>query len=435
MTKELSRLMKLTLNVRENNRASLMPLLYSTVCQKWRALTLEASWLWSLIIFRDDYAPYSLTRLYLKRSRLAPLIIEIDVTSVDFDPDDDTFWLTEEDIKERMSILLPHASRWRSFTCWTDNQAPLSHVINRIATVDLPLLKDLVLFQNFRDPEDYSPASPTSRFDMANLDRLDLWGVSLDWTHLSNLHLKLSNLSVYHLPVLQRPISLKAIYCLIKNASPHLRKLSLGGIGSQWDFQALLPTVPPILLPNIEQFSFQADGGGNPRCDLAYLTKLLAMFEFGPKLASLSLTRFFKDPGFDQLIPVLSTKFGRIEHLSIGNMLMTDSQFAHWLNVLPKLTSLSILGQEFQTIAFQTLSLPLEELGDFTTPVLCPLLRYLSPHSPHDGLVYLVIAARLEAQKPLRSIVWNIKHRGEVENSIYYPYLRSIVEMVYEGVA
>ncbi|GJJ09854.1 hypothetical protein Clacol_004078 [Clathrus columnatus] len=422
---------------RQNNHASLMPLLYSKVCRKWRALTLEASWLWSLITFCDDYEPYSLTRLYLERSRFAALTIEINVTSVNFDPDDDRFWLTEEDVKGRMALFLPHANRWRSFTCWTDNWAPLFYVVNQLATVELPLLKSLALIQVFPDPEDYPPAPPISPFNTtsiaAPLDRLDLRGVSLDWKHLSGLCLNLTNLSLRELPVSQQPLSVENFYGIIKNASTTLRELSLRGIGAQWDFQRLPITLQSVFLPNIEQFSFRPDDGGDTRCDLACLAKLLTLFEFGLKLFSVSLTRFFEDPNFDQFIPVLSSKFCRIKNLSIGHMSMTDIQFAQWLNVLPHLTSLSIVGQDFQTVAFQALKLQSEYFGNFTTPILCPLLRSLTPHSPYDGMVYLVVAARLKAGKPLRSITWKAHHRKAVESLTNYPYLKANVEMIYEG--
>ncbi|GJJ09861.1 hypothetical protein Clacol_004085 [Clathrus columnatus] len=129
--------------------------------------------------------------------------------------------------------------------------------------------------------------------------------------------LPLDHLDLYRLPVSGQPLSFKDFYSIITNVSPNLRKLSLGGVGPQWNFQGLPPTLMPIFLPNIEHFAFQADDGGDTRCDLACLAKLLTLFKFGSKLVSVSLSRFFEDPNFDQFIPVLS-KFGGVEHLSIG---------------------------------------------------------------------------------------------------------------------
>lgn len=411
----------------EVEHSSRMPLLYSKVCKKWRTLVHEASWLWAYIAFNEE-SPYNLTRYFIERSRSSPLFIEINITDPQFDYQDDELWPKRDHLEERMSILLPHAHRWRSFLCHTDNWDPLAGVIRLLNGVNLPLLRHLDFIQDF-PPDEIRLPVPIFRFrpPSSSLGHLRLIGVPLDWEYLSTLRLNLFELTIQELPFQEERPSLKAFYNILA-ACKNLRKLSIVNSGPL--VEEFPRGIPPLSFPCLEHLDFR--GGYDDTFNFDYLEYFLGFMKFGSKLRTLTIGYFLCESNFDRLIPVLS-RFRRVECLHIGHMQMTGPQLARWFEVFSNVSALYLYGEEFQVVACHVLSSPARYSGITSTRVLCPALRTLSPFCVQGSLIGTLALARANMDVPLITLAWNINQREDVEEMPQLPYLRSMVRISYEG--
>lgn len=415
----------------ENIESPRMPLLYSKVCRKWRTLSHCASWLWSFLAFNEE-SPYNLTRHFIELSRTSPLIIEIDISDTRFDFEDDQLWPRDNHLDEYMSMVLPHAHRWRSFLCVTDNWEPMAGVMRHLEITQFPLLKYLELYQNFPLAERLETHSLMSMFASAppSLSHLRLTGVTVDWQHLVGLHLNLTELSIQLIPF-EEAHSLGIFYDMLNTCRNSLRKLSLFGSGPVWkgDLPHYLPT---LSFPNLEHFEFKGSNDADGGINLACLYSLLTIVEFGPNLHTLTLGRFPSERNFDSFIPILSSKFSQVKSLRIGYMLMSADQVARWLYVFSKVTTLSLLGDDFQEAVFRALTTPPREYGISSASVLCPELKRLSPFRPQPSLPFVVLA-REQMGVPLTTLVWDINQRKILREMRQSWRLHVRLKTIYEG--
>lgn len=414
----------------ENIESPRMPLLYSKVCRKWRTLAHRASWLWSFLAFNEE-APYNLTRHFIKLSLTSPLIIEIDIGDTRFDFEDDQLWPREDHLDEYMSIVLPHAHRWRSFLCVTDNSEPMAGVVSHLERTQFPLLKYLELYQNFPSAARSESHSPMSIFALTppSLNHLRLTGVAVDWRRLIGLQLNLTELSIQLTPF-EDPHSL-GIFCNMLNTCRNsLRKLSLTGSGPVW--KGDLPySLPTLSFPNLEHFEFKGSNYAEGGVNLSFLYSLLTIVDFGPNLHTLTLGCFPGETNFDSFIPILSSKFSRVKSLRIGYMPMSAGQVARWLYVFSKVTTLSLLGDDFQEAVFCALTTPPREYGIPSVSVLCPELKTLSPYRPQPCFPSVVVA-REQMGVPLTTLVWDINHREILREMRQFWQLKRL-KTLYEG--
>lgn len=87
--------------------------------------------------------------LRLSRSKASPLDVCLDLRDPEwdweYDFDESSHVFTVEDMDILLSILVPHASRWRTCELLSDTWAPIHAFLSRTQSVALPILEKLSL--------------------------------------------------------------------------------------------------------------------------------------------------------------------------------------------------------------------------------------------------------------------------------------------------
>ncbi|KAL5501665.1 hypothetical protein ACEPAH_8925 [Sanghuangporus vaninii] len=181
----------------------------SHVCRRWRELALQTPTLWTTLDFRER-RPWQKSQEWLIRSRQSPLDIIIDRSLVNDDDDDDdddddsdtgfsdvAAKEAQADLGFILSLISPHVSRWHTFELTVDMYDHMVLALKRLeqcpAHPGAPLLQSLALYVH-EDYDDFESGS----FDYSEqkklflpfgghaprLEKVELWGVHLDWTLL-----------------------------------------------------------------------------------------------------------------------------------------------------------------------------------------------------------------------------------------------------------
>ena len=166
----------------------------SHVSSRWRAVALDASALWTLIVVTFPVAAGQIDRAKagLGRSKDRPIDLHVDVRDPDWtwESDEDRHQMRSVFMVEIMQWLGPSHPRWRSLTVLTDTWAPM-HTLLAYSTMfsSLPRLEELSLnrcnsFAGLPDAPDPVPSNPVELFGgNATLPRLR--HVTLAGTHVN----------------------------------------------------------------------------------------------------------------------------------------------------------------------------------------------------------------------------------------------------------
>ncbi|KAF8578442.1 hypothetical protein K439DRAFT_1621313 [Ramaria rubella] len=408
----------------DNRRGPIMPILYSSICKRWRHLALDASWLWGFIGFGDQ-EPYTLTRVFIERSRSSPLIIEIDLSDRKFDYEDDEYWIDAEPMVKRLALLTPHIHRWKSFYCCTDNWDPMFGALNALGNLSAPILKRIELRQSFDNF--VTSEIPPQLMLLANgapaLEGLVLDKVPIDWHHFpfSNLiELELLRLTSEVSPTLRD-------FSTILHRSPNLRKLSLIATKPRcWDGEIIPSHGFPIELLHLEELRI---GGTETLEDAIWILNMILP---GAALRSLFIGGFPKDSDFDLFLPLLHSNFSHVERLILSSIAMDAAAAARWLDALPKVSHISLYGDRMQTTILDALSTPAQHFGiDAPRGVLCPKLVALAPFVADLAIHDFVMKRQAMNAPPITTLVWDVNDKEEAIE-ILGP-LQKIIEFEYEG--
>jgi len=170
--------------------------LVSHVCRLWRDIALDTPTLWTKLDFSEGL-PYERSKIYLERSKNAPLDIYIDVTKDDEVEDaNDPFsaiaelMVCSDEMDGILDLVLPHVSHWRVFSL-----AVSAYVLMNTALVELskcpaaPMLEVLQLYDHSEN-EEVDVFEPSQFKDQLfvifkgnapKLTTVALWGVHLNW--------------------------------------------------------------------------------------------------------------------------------------------------------------------------------------------------------------------------------------------------------------
>lgn len=410
----------------DNKYAPTMPLRYSAICKRWRKLAMDASWLWAFLGFSDN-PPYTLTKIFLARSRSAPLIIEINISDRKFDSEVNDYWPTTEYLSERLSMLLPHIYRWKAFSCCADNWAPLCGVLSILEPLAAPRLKRIEFNQSFGElPAEITPRIPIVLLGRGApaLQELVLQGVPINWHHLT-----FSNLTELALHRLSQNVMLMVQdFWNMLHQSPNLRTLILSGAGPLWDEDAArnLPTIELLCLEELELGEVTQDGSFS----IEYSLFLLTIFIPGPALHTLRMSGFTNGNDLAQFVPVIRSHFSNVRCLELTDLHLDVTTAALWLHAMPQVNRLYLACSYterpvLQALASRPLQFSLETAGD----VLCPLLATLACDA-EQRIICDFIHTRIEFGVPIRTLVLdvNVKDTPEVLDCF-----RGIVALEFQG--
>ncbi|KAG5636606.1 hypothetical protein H0H81_007431 [Sphagnurus paluster] len=284
------------------------PVVLSMVNRHWRNVARATASLWTSIcvtpaLFDDDEndgtgSPRTLNTKhissYLALSRKYPLDILIDARDSNWNFIDEseipsefedpyTPLFTIAHMHATMSLILPHLSRWRTFSLLTDVWAPmylaLRYIQPALTTVGAPALESLTLMrcndfvsykQMFHPPEMKDPIflhlgenSIAPHLILPRLRSLVLCGVHVDWaslpTILSHSQPGLDTLDLSYHCLEVRP-SLSEFHQILSTC-PRLEKLTVNGSGPCIPdnlfegVSVLSDTLPPIPLPRLREIT------------------------------------------------------------------------------------------------------------------------------------------------------------------------------------
>ncbi|PPQ75825.1 hypothetical protein CVT24_002691 [Panaeolus cyanescens] len=271
-----------------------VPLVISSVCRRWRAVSLSQSSLWAKICVSADLVDHTLSWKptidprhivsYLARSRSYPLDILIDARDPEWDFEESEMYdgteqddyvpkFLESNMMEAISLLIPHLPRWRSFTVLTDSWAQMRgglQTINPYLThygaaslesLTLMRCNDFVAYCPTFQPAkrrgiDFLSKSPnSSKADIfPKLKHLSLRGVHLDWTALNDALSVSKSLITLELASHCEDVrpNLDQFHKLLK-ASPSLQKLSLNNSGPSLplNLDNISRDYEPVSLPSL----------------------------------------------------------------------------------------------------------------------------------------------------------------------------------------
>ncbi|THU88343.1 hypothetical protein K435DRAFT_782082 [Dendrothele bispora CBS 962.96] len=268
-----------------------MPLTISHTCKKWRDVSLSTGALWTdVVITTFDLAVIRRVHACLSRSGNHPLTILLDFHDNNWNWDENTHPFGAGQMKVLLSLLIPHAARWKSFELRTDTWEPIHTFLSTTSTqvTPTPLLQSLTLTrcneyfvgrgQIFLPVESKQPIPLFGGMSLQNLRQVSLAGVHVDWTKSSLRNLRKLEFK-YHayevMPSLQEFVD-------ILSSCPDLDTLSILGWGPRLDGQnrsgnpnlsnlTTPSTTNPIVLEKLVTFSFGF-------VDVQYGLNLLSLF-------------------------------------------------------------------------------------------------------------------------------------------------------------
>ncbi|KZV96356.1 hypothetical protein EXIGLDRAFT_747705 [Exidia glandulosa HHB12029] len=271
----LSEILDWAVHADDDLRATTMPDTVSAVCRRWRNVAIASPCLWSRIAFSSAYAEgpfhWEGDALYLERSRAAPLDVCIEWDrrtrdekegrivpnpdlddDMDDDDDDPPHWLTPADVNRAARLLLPHVSRFRSFSIECEVYFPFHLMLSTLSPAPANKLQwlELSCTRAFAEawrflPAQFGDAPPLFAGHMPALRDATFTGVHVAWD-ISQL-VNLRSLSLAHHALEVRPTM--GTFRSIVESSPSLAKLELIGScmqGEEDDDDA--PAIPLVSL-------------------------------------------------------------------------------------------------------------------------------------------------------------------------------------------
>ncbi|KAK0438434.1 hypothetical protein EV421DRAFT_1738488 [Armillaria borealis] len=227
----------------------------SHVCSRWRNVALSTGSLWTdiTVTFPTSIGQLSSIPLTCTWTFATPLGTGTSIHMV----------LGTEDMEAVLSLLLPHANRWKSVTLLTDTWAPMWTFLKETQRVKMPTLRSVKLSRCnayfVGKGETFEPAGlrePLRLFggqEIEMLREVGLVGVHVDWVGSPGLRNLLDLELKYHasdvMPAFQE-------FRAILEGCPDLKHLSIVGWGPRFDDPAVSDsTTTPIRLPNLIRFS------------------------------------------------------------------------------------------------------------------------------------------------------------------------------------
>lgn len=228
-------------------------LLVSKVCRRWRDTAIQTATLWSTVYF-DGEGSLARQTEYLKRSKDAPLDVEIDFLEIEeyVQPK-----AALQQLREILSLVTRHVRRWKSFELRVSTYALMALTLMALGKCrSAPLLETLKLdWEGDEDPEEPFPWPRLKKQDfiifhgsVPQLKDLTLEGAFLDWPKYRGLP-NLTRLELHAQTYDVRPSYDDFIRIL--RESPRLATLAIASSGPSgnwrdWD-------KAPVVLPSIEQ--------------------------------------------------------------------------------------------------------------------------------------------------------------------------------------
>jgi hypothetical protein len=277
------------------SESAYFPLVLSHTCSRWRKVALSTASLYTSIKLSlpDSSSQLDYLQTWLLRSKSYPLDMLLDFRDEAWDWDEDGHLFTHHSAEHIISLILPHAKRWRHIEFFTDTWAPIHAFLDLSQhIVDLPALKSLALSrcnayfarkgQCFQ-PTELREALPLfGGAQLPSLRDLSLVGVHVDWrksslVNLLEIEFKFHAYDV--MPTLDQ-------FAKILAASPRVQRLSIVGWGPRLDSIAVSSPLSPgsacvISLTKLKQLCFGF-------VDVAYAVTLLSLFNL-PSLSELEL--------------------------------------------------------------------------------------------------------------------------------------------------
>ncbi|KAH8832990.1 hypothetical protein DL96DRAFT_1492799 [Flagelloscypha sp. PMI_526] len=316
-----------------------VPVILSQVSSRIRSVARATGSLWTRIVFTFPFDSEDLISLAIRLSlsKGCPLDVCLDLRDPewdwDLDSDETDHDFTADDMQILLTVLLPHARRFRSLEVLCDTWEPVHAFLSRTQTVgSLPLLETLRLARcnayfakkgQVFEPE--SLKAPLPLFGGATLPRLkqlSLSGVHVDWQSLSLTGLTSLELKFHAADIMP---SVDAFSDLLAGCSSSLTSLNILGWGPQ--FYDKTESLKPIVMPHVTKFHVGF-------LDVTYGSSLLSILEF-PKLAYLYL---------EDLSPVISPE-DRTDASAVLETLLTSHEASLGSHMsLASLTSLTLHG-------------------------------------------------------------------------------------------
>ena len=348
------------------------PLLLLRVCQWWRHVTFGTPRLWTILAlqFTEDVDPHIIIPMWLRHSASLPI-------SVYFNPDN---WNFLDDrgpdrlchALEAARLIIPHFPRYKTFHA-SGSQRLFQGLLPPDSHTDAPLLADL----RFSLEKHFQPPEIQGTIYAPRLRHFEGWDIrsslNLNHRHLRVLHLNLSGQSSLAslVPFLQSCASLE----VCKLIRPCRDDTLLGKCH--------------ILLPRL----MLLDLTWEQRAHLQ-VSQFLNVINT-PALESLSLNevgrlgeRWFT-PSLQSLLSPLPS---RLKHLHLVGLQIQPDAMLPFLDMLPSLESLHVIGIALQTYFFDALTNePMALLAR------CPKLSWLDLESSQ---VQLGLVRMIESRVP-----------------------------------
>ncbi|KAJ4485211.1 hypothetical protein J3R30DRAFT_3282806 [Lentinula aciculospora] len=222
------------------SEAAFFPLTISHTCSRWRKVSISTGSLWKYIRLCLPCSSNQLIYLntWLTRSKFYPLEILLDFRDPEWGWEEEHHIFTCGVAREIISVILPHAKRWRHIEFFTDTWAPIHAFLNLTRdVVSLPVLRSMALYRCnayfARKGEYFKPVEMREALQLFGgasfpaLRDLSLVGVHVDWQRsiLSNLfELELKFHAYDVMPTIGE-------FAEILESCPDLRRLSIVGSG------------------------------------------------------------------------------------------------------------------------------------------------------------------------------------------------------------
>lgn len=275
------------------------PLTISHTCSRWRKVSISTGSLWTAIklFLPCCRGQFAYLEAWLSRSKSYPLDMLLDFR------DEEWNWDSEEDhpftldsASRIISLILPHAKRWRHIEFFTDTWAPIHAFLDRVRNLgttgvesSLPILKSVALSRCnayfARKGECFEPIAlrePIPLFGGARLpalSELSLVGVHLDWETRSSFENLLELELKFHAYDVMPTFSQ---FADILGACQNLERLSIVGWGPRLDSNSTRYGLRQIIsMPKLTKLCFGF-------VDVEYAVGLLSLFHL-PSLSKLEL--------------------------------------------------------------------------------------------------------------------------------------------------
>lgn len=422
----------------------------SAICGRFMEVVQSTPILWSNVYLKqpkDTVDDYQWALLCLERSGTCPLDIEVNWGEFFRCPGESQMrdLAKEERVKLLMTILLPHASRWRTAKFVFDHPIYGVLVLKPIFnSLSLPILEDLTVHADDVDVMETRTGSALwgegyhtpATFDAPRLTKVDLSGLGYDWGCFP--FRGLTNLSLSLVP--QREAFTIHQLRTILQASPLLHTLKFNGVELRVDEDATQVELAPIALKHLTTLEL---GDFESSADFTAVISSIST----PCLTALCLLHpTGSESSTSALMDITSERYFTLKHvtrLSLCALKLPPHQalmlYNNMFRVMHNLEYISIdsccPSHSDSSVLFNALSLTQRspycdtmcEPGGTVLPL--PMLRELEAQYDPNSLSSLKKCLRLrwDYGPPIRRIVVN--EGGEI--ALRPRFLENLVEHIY----